>query len=581
MADIDLPVFSFRPNWANGVNERLTFLTQVLRGEEGAEQRRPLRLTPRRLIEADYLLSGPERTFYDLFMHKLGATEIMVPLYWDIGRLGAVATAGVTDRLEFDTRWTEFVPGLAIIQGSTAMNYEVVEITAVDDDGIDLADPVVQTWPKRSVVMPIRRSLIEDMGSLGHVSAAVATISAQFALVVSNPWTPADDDSVIYDGLPVMLEEPNWVESLDAQLARDAVRFDNQSGLPYQTDPTGRANVGQAHRWFLYGRERLAKYRDLLYRNKGRTGSFWLPTFKSDLKLAASALSGSTQIVVENVGLNYCNVPTSGRDHLAIHLKNGTTILREILDVDPGTTPATEKVDLDSAVGLALSPGQVRKISFLDTARFDQDEFDLQHFTDSKGYTEATAVFRTFKNSRVPATPISYDIPATEMTNGACGIETIPACYAVPEIPSFEGWYVEFLIEWGLGTLPPVVPRPAWLIRGNNYGTGANAGGLGYTSGDITNDDVARTITVRNYAPNSYNASEWRLQQQFGAFTLYAPPAAYGRWSARRWDDVGFTVLNPKTSSALVQPGYGSTWGLENPWRERSLYPIYIYADFL
>lgn len=560
MADIDLPVFSFRPNWADGVNERLTFLTQVLRGEEGAEQRRSLRLTPRRTIEADFMLSGAERTFYDLFMHKLGATEITVPLYWDIGRIGAATVAGVTDRLEFDTRWTEFVPGLAIIQGTTALSYEVVEIVAVDDDGIDLADPVAAAWPKRTPVMPLRRALIDDMGSLGHVSAKVATVSAQFGLTVANPWTPAADGSTVYDGLPVFQMEPNWVDSLDAQLARDAVRFDNQSGLPYQTDPTARANVGQAHRWFLNGRESLASYRDLIYRHRGRSGSFWLPTFKGDLTLAASALSGATQIVVENAGLNYCNVPTSGRDHLAIHLKNGTTILREILDVDPGDTPATEKVDLDSAVGLALSPGQVRKISFLDTARFDQDEFDLQHFTDSKGYTEATAVFRTFKNSRVPATPIDLAIPVTAKTEGACGVEVEPACYETPSIfvPVFEGWYVEFLIEYDLDETTSNDPN--WIVRSMTSGEQSTYGESLWPIGrtyewDLT-DNLARTRhrSAASYAPQNRRLT---LQASLGPFGEHA------RFSARRWDQEFYgTGLIPLVGSHSL----GSPFHYRNFW---------------
>lgn len=444
MADIDLPVFSFRPDWKNGVTENLSFLSDLLKGEEGAVQARSLRLTPRRQIDADFLLTGAERTFYDLFMHKLGSDEIMVPLYWDVGRIAAATVAGVTERLEFDTTFTEFAPGLAILQAKSALEYEVVEIESVDATGINLVTATARVWPKGTRIMPLRRSLIDDMGSLSHPTAAVARVGARFISTVANPWAIAEDDAPIYGGFPVLTTEPNWVADLDVQLARDSVRFDNATGLPYQTDPIGRANVGQGHRYFLNGRQSLAKFRDLVYRHRGRAGSFWLPTFKADLKLKASAGSGATQIVVENVGLNYINAPTSGRDHLAIMLKDGTVICRRITDVDPGTTPATEKVDLDAPVGLALSAGQVRKISFLDRARFDQDQFEIVHHAESVGLSEVNTVFRTFKDSRDPSGIIHYPIPAATKSDDPCGegASGFDECYYV----GWPGWDFEMAL---------------------------------------------------------------------------------------------------------------------------------------
>ena len=444
MADIDLPVFSFRPDWKDGVIEHLSFLTDLLKSEEGAVQARALRLTPRRQIDADFLLVGSERTFYDLFMHRLGSNEIMVPLYWDVGRIGAASVAGVTDRLNFDTTHTEFAPGLAMLQGKSAMAYEVVEIESVDDTGVDLATATGRAWPKGTRIVPLRRSLIEDMGSLSHPSAAVSRVSAQFVSTVANPWDVPAEDAAIYKGFPVLTAEPNWVDNLDVQLARDAVRLDNGTGLPFQTDPIGRANVGQAHRYFLNGRAPLAKFRDRVYRQRGRARSFWLPTFKADLTLKASAGSGATQIVVENVGLNYVNAPTSGRDHLAIMLKNGTVICREIIDVDPGVTDATEKIDLDAPIGLALSPGQVRKISFLDRARFDQDSFEIVHHTESVGLSEVNTVFRTFKDSRDPSGVISYPIAPAVSSDTPCGEgdSGFDPCYYIP----WPGWDFEILM---------------------------------------------------------------------------------------------------------------------------------------
>lgn len=421
MSDALLPCFPFRPNWGEGVQERLEFRSTVLRADEGAEQRQSVRQTPRRTIEAEYLLIGPERAFFDVWMHRLSARAVTVPLYWDVALLTAATEAGVTTRLEFDTRFTEFAAGKTVIlQGKRATDFEVVEVSAVDDDGIDLEAATGHVWPVGTRVMPLRRAYVEDLGELDHASASVANTTVRFQINDANPWTPAADGSPTYGGLPILENEPNWVAGLGAELRHDVVRFDPGVGLVYQTDPVGRANVGQEHRYFLEGRESLAGIRDLLYRHQGRRGEFWLPSFKRDLELVGSVLSTDTQIEIENIGLSYAGGPGSGREHIIIWTNDGQRIVRRITDSE--ATGDTETLDLDAAMGLDLSPGLVRKISFLDTARFDQDEFELTHLTDSQGLTELTTTFRTFPRIRTAPAPLEYPIPLTEENGVPCGV---------------------------------------------------------------------------------------------------------------------------------------------------------------
>lgn len=667
--ELDIPVWSFRADWKEGVTENLSFLTDVLRASEGAEQRRSLRETPRRTIEADFLLSGPERTFFDLFLNRLGGQEMLVPLYWDIVTLSAPAVVGTTDRIDFDNTRREFTPGYAILMGKTALTYEIVEIVAMDDAGVDLADPVAQTWPRGSKLIPLRRAFLDDIGTPSHVTAGMATATARFLIREANPWwaevalpkhsagwrykteaynlTPASDYSdpdyddsawavemapfytndtphpnasirawgntdgfdvgggknvwmrrtlavapgytlgitVAYDdaarvwvdgvevtltrvgggsgpgvavgtivptrsdpviavfldeqfapgsgnwtfidvevsqyaptyaapqsylGLPVFLDEPNWVENLDTAYDREIIRLDTEIGLPYQVDSLGRALVGQAHRWFLPGREKLAAFRDLLYRHRGRQRSFWLPTFKHDFRLVNSPGSGATQIEVENTGFRYVGGPSSGREYIAIK-HSGGTILRKITSVVAGTTSATEKLNLDAPLGLALSPGLVRRISFADVARFDSDEFQITHHAGIDGLAESQATFRTFKNTRTSPDPIYYpivveaknalpcgvafgepkylNVPATQFTNVIPGIITYCLAnqyfYVVkPRVSNDSNMLWDAWSAWnndaGSGASPSPVPGQTWDNRFYVYGSNGGAETLLY-----------------------------------------------------------------------------------------------------
>lgn len=440
-ADRNLPIFSFRANWREPMAERLAFLTDVLAGTQGAEQRRSVRQTPRRTFEADFLLTGRERTFWDLFINALGGGEVAAPLYWEMVTTTATLTATVDDRIEFDTsyrEWEYHAGYLAMLIRDSALDYEIVEIIGVDAGGVDLAGPVTRSWPKGTKLLPLRRAVLDQVGDVDHQTAGVGLVTAQLRVVGPNPWTPEADASPVYEDLPVFLSEPNWVEALSVQQGREIDLLDTSVGLTYQSDATGRVLLGQAHRWFLPGRQKLAEFRDLIYRHRGRAGSFWLPTFKADFRLVNSPGAGDTQIEVENVGYGYTGGPTSGREYIAIK-HDGGTILRKIVSVIPGSTTATEKLNLDAALGLALSPGQVRRISFADTARFDTDEFEIIHYGGVDAHHDSSAMFRTFKNTRTAPLPISDPAPTGVMNALRCGEFTNRAiCFALDRSSSMD-----------------------------------------------------------------------------------------------------------------------------------------------
>lgn len=567
MADIDLPVFSFRANWKEPITERLEFLTDVLSASQGAEQRRSLRQTPRRSFEADFLLTGPERTFWDLFINRVGGQEVVAPLYWETISLSVALTATVSARIDFDTTytgWTYQGGFLAILMGKTALDYEVVQIASVDATGVNLAAPVVRPWPRGTKLIPLRRAVLEQVGDIVHPTAEVATVSVQLRVNGPNPWTPAVDAAPVYAGMPVFLNEPNWVENLGVQMERKLFKLDTDIGLTYQRDSLGRTFLGQAHRWFLPGRQKLAGFRDLIYRNRGRAGAFWLPTFKADFRLMTAAASSATQIEVANTGYGYVGGPSSGREYIAIRHKSGT-ILRKVLSVVPGATVKTEKLNLDAPLGLALSPGLVRKISFADAARFDSDDFEIVHYGGADQHHEVNATFRTFKNTRTSPTPISYPIAAAVKNSTPCG--------------NFEGIYMYLDVE--------VFPVPGISNPKNIYYPGNPTAYLNTPighSGLFGNHPSARPISRQRLVapPNpgyTYGGDrlqfyedpgegDYQLRLQFGPSSTWINTAGVKtmcRIVYRRWNEDVFSVAHPKAGSHTL--GNAEGWfAVRNIW---------------
>lgn len=429
MAVPAIPVLSFRPNWKEGVTESLIWLTTVLQSDTGAEQRRAMRISPGRQVEASFVLQGAERTFFDLFMSRAGSEEMFIPLHWDIGRLGSARPAGA-ERLEFDTRWREFQEGgFAIIQGKDALTYEVVEIISIDDDGLDLAAPLAQPWPRGSKIMPLRRGRINPDDNTGFEkhNSRVAESSFRWNFTEPNDWAETEaDDSPVYMGHPIFTLTPDLNDRINMEFARKLYALGNDFGKSFYADAADRAFVAQGHAWFLKGRRAQARFRDFLYRMRGRARSFWLPTFNDDLTLAQAYGAGVDVIEVQKAGYGLAGGPGKGRDHIAIFLRSGQVIVRKVLALLNPSVTWRERLKLSAVLGTAIDPATVKRISFCDLARLDQDQFDLSHHTDTDGVTTANAVFRTFGDTRDPSGIIFLPIPETAMNAEDCGVQADP-----------------------------------------------------------------------------------------------------------------------------------------------------------
>lgn len=82
-----LPVFNITPNWQGGVLERIEYLTNVLASTTDAEQRRAMRVHPRRSFEVSFLREKTLRARLDGFVAGHGHNEFLVPLWHESLRL--------------------------------------------------------------------------------------------------------------------------------------------------------------------------------------------------------------------------------------------------------------------------------------------------------------------------------------------------------------------------------------------------------------------------------------------------------------------------------------------------------------
>lgn len=532
----ELPVWTIRPNWRGGVLERLEWLTDVIEGSDGTEQRRGLRLSPRRSFEATFNPIGPARSYFDLWLHRLGDSEMMLPLWHDAAKITAEIAAGAAV-IPFDNTYREFVVGgMAVLVGETPHQFDVVTILAMDDNGITVdGAEITRPWPKGSVIHPLRRARIDEESMFAALSSRVGQATMRFDINQANDiadegaWTGLE-----YLGLPVVTISPDRKQALDLSYVRKLFTLDNEHGLRDQVSDTDRAFTVQMHDWLARGRQEHAELRALLYRLQGRLQPVWLPTFNDDLILARPVAAAASALDIREIGYAYTGGIETGREHILI----GGKTPAKINALGAPLAAGEERLVLSAPVGADFLAGH--SAAFLDVCRLDQDSVEINHLTTSDGACTAKAAFRSFLNTRTAPEPIYYPIPATPQGVTACGDpEEDNACVSLVE---FEGWYFKARVELINEDTMPGTYWWAYDVKRQ------------FDKVMITDTNVLKVWEFAFYDPVPVgNRHELRLQFPGGSTS----ELARARASVRRWNETGWTFVYPEAGSWSLADGDG------------------------
>lgn len=384
--------WSFAPDWADGVVERLTWATDILQSESGVEQRRAIRLAPRREFEASMYVEARERQLLDMALFGWGSRVWALPIWHEVQLLGVGALAGALS-ITCSTQYLEFrAGGLAMLRGESAFSSETVEIDAVTANSLLLKRPTQQTWPAGSRLYPVRSAQLTQQPSLSRLTDTASSADVQFLVVEPCDWS-ALMPATLYRGRPVFETRPDEGEDLTSSYQRLLLTLDSGSAIPLMTDTANRAFPVQAHRWLEMGRAERAALRSFIYAMKGRQKAVWLPTHADDLTLVDIVSSLATTLDIANIGYSRFASAKPGRRDIRVELWDGSVFYRRITGSSE-LSADIERVAIDTTFGRQILPADVLRISWLALCRQDSDTVEIEHMTDSEGLAATQLVFR-------------------------------------------------------------------------------------------------------------------------------------------------------------------------------------------
>jgi hypothetical protein len=384
-----ITLFSVAPDWNEGMEESIEFLTDVLKKYSDNEMRRGLRQLPRRAMRYRALtLNARDAAGMESLVWGWQNQPYGVPWWQDAQPLGNDINAGsfvipvaTADRL--------FAPGGLLCIWVDEFTFEALSVESVSGSAVTTSSPTQFAWKggPGTRVMPIFLCRLPSKVTVRRQSSEIDQIDVEFIGEAAQA-APAPTTSLAqYKGFDVLEIAPNWAEApLSRDYNRSLVTIDPKIGPIEVIDKGGTPIVGQEFPWWLDTHPNITAFRAFVLRRFGQLVPFWIPTWDQDLVLFQDVGATDSGMRIKSEFYTRFFFPNPSRRFVALIPIDGSgNVYRKITDAhDNGD--GTENLTFDALPGKNF-PKATTMVSFLTFARLAEDRISIKW--DSAEHAEA------------------------------------------------------------------------------------------------------------------------------------------------------------------------------------------------
>lgn len=381
----------WRPNWREGVRERLEWLTHVIRVWDGSEQRARLRQAPRQSWEYTVTASGDRRRALVAGATAVANGEVHaidLPLWVDRTELTTAAAAGTTT-LFCDTAGRAFTAGAKVLIGAQDAWALATVASVPDATRLTLTTPLAATWPVGTFVHPTRGARLVDAVAFTSHAPDVAEWRLTWQVIdTADPRVGGTAGPDTYWGLPVWPRRPNWGTGVRGSAQEPLQLVDGLTGTRTWMRRGGTPQLEVSHQYTAIGRASLTALRGVLYARHGQWAGCWLPSYQRDVRLSVDAAANATTLTVVRAGWAPELAGNAEHRHLQVVLWDGSMLYLEVTGATE--SGATEVFSLWSALPRAIATTDVRRISWMHWVRLASDQVEILYHTPEVAEMELT-----------------------------------------------------------------------------------------------------------------------------------------------------------------------------------------------
>lgn len=393
--DID---FLFDHDFSYPIEEKFSYLTDIIENFYGDEQRIALRKEPRRYLTYTYTLTSAELRLAKNKLKLAPGGQLYIPDF--LRKSEAVNTFNTSTPLTLTIAEGSFFDptGRLLVNGNLRQlfyqfNYNnPVYFFAAGSRQVNITQTITLSKPSDPIICtPIIKVSIEGEPTVTHLTSTIATMTVTFSvdhgyyfpLAYQNATFPTYKDNIIFPF------SANRVTNITEQHLTISDIFDAGTGVIERRNRFAyRIFQGQ----FDLGKNETDTMKKFMHATRGLQKNFFFDLENSDIELKTAITAGQNYITVADCGFRYLETDTK---FITIQTTLGP-ILREVSSIETAAA-GQEKINLTEVFDANIDLSSVNRIAFLECVRFGSDDFVFKYLTDS--HASITKNFKTVRYS--------------------------------------------------------------------------------------------------------------------------------------------------------------------------------------
>jgi len=369
-------------DWSSSVLERLEWKTDVIQSYDGTEQRRKLRMNPKRSMEFGVMETATARRTLETMLWGWSNRVWAVPIHTDVRDTSAKVFSGdLFIPFSRDDTLDYSVGSFLILKLRESGVFDICEVASLESGGVSVVRPLVFDWEAGTKVYPGRPARLQSFPTLDRETDDIITSRVIFEFEDPQQWSQSFG-AVLHKGYPVVTFKHNWVERPSISYSEKATTFYPSIGTKYiDSEAPIPAPIIKAHYTFK-DRTEIDAWRQFIHAAKGKWSSVWVRSFANDLELVAPCLSSEITLTVRRTSYHSQVALDPSRKDVRIELHDGSIFIRRLVS-SAEVDSVTETVAMEASLGVDIDATNVREISFLSLVRFNSDAVELSWVTDS------------------------------------------------------------------------------------------------------------------------------------------------------------------------------------------------------
>ena len=364
--------------------ETWEWLTDIIPAYNSSEQRISLRDSPRRRMNYSFLIENDlarQKQYSSLYKNL--ASRVVLPLYQYSSSISTTTAIGGT-RLYFDPQRADVrADEYGIVLNPNSEQGYLVKFTTINSDGATVDAPITFEAKQGFIVAPATiNRLLDNSGFVMRSIVGKITIDAQSLDTRTQFTRPGSTASIVYfDSLPVLDKRPLAQDDVGEAFFVNYEIIDNQTGLSETRTAWPHPFISGSRKFFIQRHqypEEMDWWRDFLFLIKGRQNPFLFSTFRNDLFLSTTPTLGSSQLEITSTDYTQLYFPYETYKRLEVETNNGI-IRRKVVGSTQSPSGLSTTLSLDSPLGTSIGDNVIKRISYLNTTRLEEDRVVLTH----------------------------------------------------------------------------------------------------------------------------------------------------------------------------------------------------------